>query len=292
MDFAAALHYAVRTLRKSPGFTALTIGILALGIGANTAIFRLVHTVLLRQLPYVRPADLVWIWSVRPDNRGPFNVPDFIDYRDRNRTLESIGAFAEISANLTGQGEPVRLQGLRASANLFRLLGVTAALGRTLEPEDDRPGAPAVIVLTYSLWKNRFGGDRQIVGRKLILNEAPYLVAGVLPRDFLFPKSSAEYAVPLVPDSDPSRTRRNSINFLRVVGRLKPGIGLRQADEDLTSIARQLRAEYPVANALKQAAQAVPLEEEILGAARGSLTIVVAAVSLLLLVVPLTSPIR
>jgi len=111
MDLTRDLRYALRTLRKTPGFTALTIAILTLGIGANTAIFSFVQAVLLQQLPYDRSGELVWIWSIRPDHRGPFNVPDFLDYRDRNRTFESIGAMAETSANLTGEGEPVRLQG-------------------------------------------------------------------------------------------------------------------------------------------------------------------------------------
>ena len=219
MDLARNLRYALRTLRKTPGFTALTIAILTLGIGANTAIFSLVQAVLLQQLPYERPADLVWIWSVRPDHRGPFNVPDFIDYRDRNRTLESIAAMAETNTNLTGEGEAVRLQGLRVSGNLFHLLGTTAVLGRTLEPADDRPDSPAVVVLAHAMWRNRFGGDPQIIGRKLVLNGAPYVVAGVLPAGFIFPKAAAEYAIPLAADSDPARAQRESINFLRVVGR-------------------------------------------------------------------------
>src|SRR5262245_55061548 len=131
MDFKGTLFYAVRTLKKTPGFSVMTILILAFGIGAHTAMFSLVQAVLLRALPCQSPHELVWAWSMRPDNRGPFNVPDFIDYRDRNRTLASIAAFAEVSANLTGQGEPIRLQGLQVSANLFRLLGTTAEVGRT-----------------------------------------------------------------------------------------------------------------------------------------------------------------
>ena len=223
MDLGRNLRYGVRTLRKTPGFAVLTIAILALGIGANTAIFSLVHAVLLRELPYQQPDRLVSAWSIRPDNRGPFNIPDFLDYRDRNRTLESIAALAETSANLAGQGEPVRLQGVRVSANVFQMLGTSAALGRTLEPADDRPGAAGVLVLTHAMWRNRFGGDPQIVGRKLILNGSPYLVVGVLPRDFIIPRATAEFAIPLAADSDPARTRRNSINFLRVIARLKPG---------------------------------------------------------------------
>jgi putative ABC transport system permease protein len=158
-------------------------------------------------------------------------------------------------------------------------------LGRTLELADDRPDSPAVVVLAHAMWRNRFGGDPQIIGRKLVLNGAPYVVAGVLPAGFLFPKAAAEYAIPLAADSDPARAQRESINFLRVVGRLRRGAGGKQAEADLSSIARQLRVEYPVANAMKLGVQLVPIEQEVLGAARQSLTIVVAAVSLLLLMV-------
>jgi putative ABC transport system permease protein len=285
MDFKRQLFYACRSLRKTPGFCLMVISIIAVGVGAHTAMFTLVRTVLLRPLPYRAPDQLVWAWSQRPDNRGPFNVPDFIDYRDRNRTLDSIAAYAEVNANLTGNGEPVRLQGLRVTANLFRLVGATAALGRTLEPEDDRADAPAAIVLTHMLWRTRFGGDPGIVGQELVLDGSAYTVAGILTPDFIFPKATAEYAVPLRADSDPARAQRISINRLRVIGRLKPGVSLRQAQDDLSFIARQLRSEYPVANSLKLGVQLVPLEAEILGVARESLAIVVAAVSVLLLIV-------
>jgi len=134
MGLRQNLRYGARTLRKTPGFTALTIAILALGIGANTAIFSLVHAVLLRQLPYQKPGDLVWAWSVRAANEGPFNISDFIDHR--NRTLASIAGLAEINASLTGKGEPVRVQGLRVSAGIFQMLGTNAMLGRTLQPDD------------------------------------------------------------------------------------------------------------------------------------------------------------
>ena len=142
-----------------------------------------------------------------------------------------------------------------------------------------------MVVLTHAMWRNRFGGDPQIIGRKLVLNGSPYVVAGVLPAGFIFPKAIADYAIPLAADNDPARAQRESINFLRVVGRLRAGVGVKQAEEDLTSIAHQLRAEYPVANAMKLAVQLAPIEQEVLGAARQSLTIVVAAVSLLLLIV-------
>src|SRR5262249_44396715 len=145
------LRYAVRALRKAPGFTIATVAVLAFGIGANTAIFSLVESVLLRELSYRDPARLVWNWSLRSDNRQTnFNLPDFLDYRNRNRTFDSIAAMAEIGATLTSEGEPVRLQGVRISANAFQMLGVGAAVGRPLQPDDDRPGAPAVLVASHA----------------------------------------------------------------------------------------------------------------------------------------------
>lgn len=280
------LRYAFRTLRKTPGFTFATIVIIGFGIGANTAIFSLVENVLARELPYHDPDRLVWTWSVRADSRQtPFNLPDFLDYSVRNRTLEWMSAVTDFGANLTGSGDPVRLQGVRVSATVFRLLGVSAALGRALEPEDDAPGALPVVVVSHALWMGRWGGDPGVIGCKVSLNGAPYTLVGVMPRDFLFPRLAAEFAVPLAPDNDPSRKVRNSTNFLRVIGQLKPGFTLHQAQEDLSDIAQQLRREYPRANASKLAVRVIPFENEILGSARDSLAIVLAAVSLVLILV-------
>ncbi|HEX4681194.1 MAG TPA: ABC transporter permease, partial [Gemmatimonadaceae bacterium] len=280
-----SVRYAARSLRRSPGFTFATIALLALGIGVNTAIFSLVDAVLLRELPYREPDRLVWLWSVRPENEGPFNTANFLDYRDRNRTLESIGAFAEVNTILTGAGDPVRLRGVRVTANLFQILGTSALLGRPLEPRDDRPDAPPVVVVTEAMWRERLGGDRDIIGRKLVLSGAPYAVVGVLPSTFVFPRATPDYATPMAADRDPARTNHGAINLLRVIGRLGPGVNAGQAQADLTNIARQLRVEYPQGNSLKIAVRVESLRDAVLGSARDSLEIVVAAVSLLLLVV-------
>jgi putative ABC transport system permease protein len=279
------VRYAVRGLRRSPGFAFMATLTLALGIGVNTAIFSLVDAVLVRELPYAQPDRLVWAWSVRPENEGPFGVADFIEYRDRHRSLASIAAYADTTAILTGSGDPVRLRGVRVSANMFQTLGASAGLGRTLEPSDDRADAPPVVVITQGLWRERLGGDPNVIGRKLVLNGSPYEVVGVLSSTFLFPRTTPDYATPLAVDQDPARTRRNSINLLRVVGRLRPGVDIGQAQADLTAIAQQLRRDYPLSNALKLGVHLVPLREAVLGAARGSLGVVLVAVSLLLLVV-------
>src|SRR5262245_56377229 len=255
------LRFALRSLRRTPGFALMATFTLALGIGVNTAIFSLVDAVLVRELPYAQADRLVWAWSVRPENEGPFNVADFLEYRDRNRTLTSIAAYAETTAILTEVGHPVRLRGLRATANLFHTLGASTVLGRTLEPRDDRAEASPVVVVTQALWRDRLGADRAVIGRKLVLNGAPYEVVGVLPSTFLFPRSTPDYVTPLAPDQDPARARRNSINLLRVIGRVNAGTGIGEAQADLTAIAQQLRRDYPLSNALKLGVHLVPLRD-------------------------------
>jgi putative ABC transport system permease protein len=215
------LRYAARMLLQKPGFTAVAVLALALGIGGNTAIFSLVNSILLRQLPFRQPEQLVWVSSRRPDSgKRPFSLPDFIDYRDQNQGLAGIAAFVNWSANLTDRGDPERLQGMRISANAFQLLGVEAMVGRALLPADDTPGQQHVVVLSYGLWQRRFGADPQLLGQTLTLNGAGYTVVGVLPPQFSFPYGEAELAVPLAPDADPWRGVRNSTNFLRALARL------------------------------------------------------------------------
>jgi putative ABC transport system permease protein len=212
------IRYSARMLWKSPGFTLNAVITLALGIGGNTAIFSLVNGILLRQLPFRQPEQLVWVSSRRVDpGKHPFNIPDFIDYRDQNQSLSGIAAFSNWSANLTNQGEPERLQGLRISANTFDMLGVDAVAGRALQPADDTPGQERVAVLGYRLWQRRFGADPKIVGKNLTLNGASYTIVGVLPPQFFFPIREAELAIPLAPEADPWRGERNSVNFLRAL---------------------------------------------------------------------------
>src|SRR5262245_32429828 len=172
---------AGRRLAKSPGFTAVALVTLALGIGANTALFSVVDTVLLRALPFAEPDRLYWIWSRHTStDRYPFQIPEFCDYRDQNRTLDGLAGFANWNANLTGDGPAERLPGLRVSDNMFELLGAGALLGRTLRTGDDVPGREKVVVLSHGLWQRRFGGDPGIVGRSLVLNGDSFEVVGVL----------------------------------------------------------------------------------------------------------------
>ena len=279
------LRYAIRTLGQSRAFTLATVLTLALGIGASTAIFSVVNAVLLRQLPFKHVGRLLWITGVRPERSdAPFSLPDFTDYRDNVRSLDSLSAIANWSANLTGQGDAERLQGLRVSANLFETLGIHAHIGRTLEPEDDRPRSPRTVVLGYALWERRFGSDPQIIGQPLTLNGESFTIVGVLPRTFQFPLREAELAVPLVPDADPWRLDRNSVNFLRLVGRLRLGTARLKAEAEMSALAKRLREQYPVPNARKMGVKSVFLGDRMVEEYRLALWVLLGAVVFVLLI--------
>src|SRR5882672_224996 len=174
------VRYGLRALRKTPAFTAGAIVTVALTVGATTAIFSVVYGVLLRQLPYRHVEQVFWIWSDQPGrDRTPFNVPDFIDYRDSTRTLSAFAGFFAHSANLSDEAAAERVQGVRATGNLFEVLGAHARVGRLLQPDDERPGAEHVVVLAEPFWVRRFGGDPAIIGRAIRLNSEEYTVVGV-----------------------------------------------------------------------------------------------------------------
>lgn len=283
--FWRELRYVARMLRQSPAFTLSVVLTLALGIGASTAVFSVVNAVLLRQLPFEHAGRLVWITGVRPERSdAPFSLPDFVDYRENVRSLDSISAIANWSTNLTGHGDAERLQGLRVSANLFETLGVRAYIGRTLEPQDDRPGSPRVVVLGYALWERRFGSNAKIIGQPVTLNGDTYIVAGVLHREFQLPTRDAELAVPLVPEADPWRLDRNSVNFLRLVGRTRTGTTREQAAAEMNTLARRLREQFPVPNARKMGVKLVALEERMVGEYRLALWVLLGAVVFVLLI--------
>jgi predicted permease len=279
------IRFATRSLCKNPGVTLAAIVTLTLGIGATTAVFSIVNSVLLRPLPFKDPDELVWIWSRRPDNnKAPFSLPDFLDHRDQNQTLEQIAAFGNTGLSLSGVERTDRLQALRVSANLFQLLGLRAAHGRLMNIQDDEPARRYVVVLTYECWQRRFASDSNIVGKSLILNGESYEVIGILPQNVSLPNPQAELAIPLAPDVDPLRTERSSVNFLRIIGRLKKGVTLRQAEADLTGIVEREREEYGDAYRKKTGINVVPLYEELVGASRTSLWILLGAVSLVLII--------
>src|SRR5262245_15581752 len=185
------LRYAIRLLLKQPGFTAVAVIALALGIGANTAIFSVVNAVLLRPLPFPEPQQLVNIWETNPQRgqlRGAVSYPNFADWRDQNQVFEKMSSYHEGDFVLTGMDEPVRLTGQVVNADLFPLLGVSPVLGRYFLTEEDQPGdAGRVVILSYRLWKGRFNSDPEIINRSLVLNGKNYNVVGVMPDGFQFP---------------------------------------------------------------------------------------------------------
>ena len=279
------LRYSLRVLTQKPGFTLTVVITLALGIGANTAIFSVVNAVLLRELPFKNPDQVMWVWSTRTDrDKAPFTLPDFLDYRDQNQTLDQIAAFSSIGLNLTGSEKAERLQGLRVSANVFELLGVDAAAGRLFVPDDDEPARRQVAVLSYESWQKRFGRNPQTVGKALTLNGETYTVIGVLPPRFTLPDREAELAIPLSPNVDPLREVRSSTNFLRAVARLKPGVTRQQAEADLTSIVGRQRQQFGDAYLTKTGARLVPIFEETVGSVRTALWVLLGAVGMVLLI--------
>jgi putative ABC transport system permease protein len=284
-SLARDVRGAARRLGKTPGFTLVALVTLALGIGANTALFSVVHAVLLRALPFKDPERLYWIWSRHTStDRYPFQLPEFCDYRDQNRSLDAVAGFANWNANLTGDGPAERLAGLRVSGTFFDLLGAGALLGRTLQPADDTPGQEKVVVLSHGLWQRRFGGNPKIVGTHLTMNGEPFMVVGVLERSFFFPIRDIELAVPLAPDKDPWRQNRDSTNFLRVLGRARAGVSRSQVTDDLGAIAARLQKEFPKSYVRKTGIMAVPYREELTRNFRQALFVLLAAVALLLFI--------
>ena len=224
------VRYSLRSLRKTPAFTLGAVVTVAVTVGTTAAIFSVVYGVLLRQLPYRNVERIFWIWSDQPGrDRTPFNVPDFIDYRDATRTLSGFAGFFAYSANLSDEAAAERVQGIRASGNLFDVMGVQARIGRLLQASDEQPGADRVVVLAESFWMRRFGGDDAIVGRAIRLNSEEYTVVGVLAAGFAMPVRDVEFVLPFSADRDPRRGARNSVNFIIGVGRLAERVSRPQA---------------------------------------------------------------
>jgi putative ABC transport system permease protein len=279
------IRYGVRSLLKRPGFTVIALIALALGIGANTAIFSLVNAVLLRPLPFAEPDRLVWMWGniKNGGNRASVSPLDFLDYRKENTTFEEFaGSFSiPVHLNLTGSGEPARLTAAGVTGNYFQALGVKPALGRTFLPENEKPGSDEVAVLSYGLWQKRFGGDADIVKKKVVLDGRVCDVIGVMPQDFSFPQN-AELWVPINFDISPGMKQRKA-HFLRPIGKLKPGVTIAQAQADTDAIARRLAEQYPDSNTGWNL-RLVSLREQLVGNTRPTLFILFGAVGFVLLI--------
>ncbi|HEV2492434.1 MAG TPA: ABC transporter permease [Terriglobia bacterium] len=278
------LRYGLRILARNPGFTAVAVVTLALGIGANTAIFSVVNTVLLRPLPYKDADRLVMVWSY--NRRRGFNTDqvsplDFADWRAQNHVFETIAASTDITYTLTGAGEPSLIIAYSFSADYFRTLGVMPLVGRTFVPEEEQPGKNHVAVLSYPFWQSRFGANRSIIGRTITLDGAPYTVIGVMPPGFQYPPVT-ELWTPLtvIPEAANDRAFR----YLRVIGRLKPGVTRSQAETEMNTIAHRLALEYPKTNQDDDATNIISLRLTISGDIRPALLVLMCAVGLVLLI--------
>ena len=277
------LRFGARMLLKQPGFTLIAVLTLALGIGANTAIFSIVNAVILRPFPYQAPERLVIIQE-RGNAGGGFSpsYPNFVDWRAQNTAFEAISAVrGNESFNFTGAGEPERLQGRLVSAEFFSLLGVKPLLGRDFHAEEDRPGATPAVILSYGLWRRRFGNDLSILGKQLTLNNLSYIVVGITPANFQY-GLEADVTVPIGLQAERFR-RRGADPGTDVVARLKPNVSQQQGETDLNMVAARLEQQYPESNKGRRVLL-TQLHESFVGAVRRPLLILLGAVGLVLLI--------
>src|SRR5688572_18852557 len=241
------LKLAFRTLGKNPGFTVVAIAALALGIGANATVFSLVNGILFKNLSFADSDKVLYIsaFNVKnPRNNSGLSFPDYQDLRSHVKSFEALGASNRTRANLSDDSRvPENFGGGRISANGFAVIAQQPILGRVFLPEDEKPGAPPVVILTYSLWENRYGKDPSIIGRQIRIDAAPATVIGVMPKGLAFPPE-AEFWQPLLPPATPNRQDR----YLTVFGKLGPGVDRPRAQAELATLAQGLAAQYPESN--------------------------------------------
>jgi putative ABC transport system permease protein len=279
------LRFGIRLFLKNPGFSAVAVLALALGIGANTAIFSVVDAVVFRPLPFDHPDRLVAVWEhdmKRGRDHDSVMAANYLAWKTRSQLFEEMSAHAGGSVSLTGLGDPERVRAARVTASLFPLLGVRPAVGRLFLPEEDQPGHQRVVVISNRLWKSRFGGDPEVVGRSIALNSQDYEVVGVTPAGFELPlNEDAEIWTPLVFTPEELTLRNN--HYLKVLARLKPGASMDQASAEMATIAAALESEYPNSNEATGAA-VFPLQAEIVGEIKKPLLIFLGAVAFILLI--------
>ncbi|HMF98773.1 MAG TPA: ABC transporter permease [Vicinamibacterales bacterium] len=276
------LRFAVRTFSKTRALTAVAVIALALGIGANTAMFSIVNAVLLRPLPYAEPDRLLQLYTSMPQFReASVSYPNFLDWKERSRSFELMAAYRGDTFNLTGQATPERLRGQMASADIFSTLGVKPMVGRIFSADEDRRGGAPVVVLTSNFWKTHFGGDPHVLGRSLTLSERLYTIIGVVPSDDVIWRR-ASIIVPIGQWAEPLFWNRGVGMGMRVLGRLKAGGSLSQAQAELNGIAAALAREYPTEDK-DRGIYAVSLRENLTGDVRTPLLVLLAAVGFVLL---------
>jgi predicted permease len=278
------VKYGVRSFAAKPGFTIFAIVVLALGIAANTSIFSLANAVLLRALPYANSDRLVMVWEDSTFYGFPEDTPspgNYNAWNTQNHTFDGMAAMRDTAPNLTGDGEPERLSGKRVTANFFSMLGVSPFMGSDFIPQEDQPGANRVAIISYGMWLTRFGADPQVVGKQIVLDNTNYVVKGVMPRGFQFEERDDEFWAPLGMSAETLQNRDN--HYLEVVGRLKPGTTLAQANAELWSIATHLQQQFPGTNA-HVSAYAAPLRDHLIGKLRQAIMLLLAAVVFVLLI--------
>ena len=281
------LRFALRVLRKSPGFTFVAVLTLALGIGANTALFSVVNGVLLNPLPFPNENRLVSMFQAKPDfPKGSISYPNFLDWRQDNRAFESIAAYRWSDNTVRGVGEPEEVHAQRVSATFFPILGVQPILGRNFSDDEDRRGASPTVILSEGWWKRKFAADPKVLGKSLDVDGAARTVIGVVPSSFrlnIQNFESADLYEPIGQEEDPKFHQRNSFWGTDAIGLLKPGVSLPQAREDMKRVNLGLAAVYPDINS-EIKANIIPLREEIVGGMRPILLVLFGAVSFVLLI--------
>jgi len=285
-------RYALRQLRKSPGFTAVAVLTLALGLGANSAIFSVIDAVLLRPLPFHAPSRLVIVKPTEPGRRDDIGVsyPTFLDWRAQNHVFEGLAVFRQDDFTLTRRGEPAHLTGAVVSANLFSMLGVPPAIGRDFTPEEDKPAATGrPIILSHSLWQNRFESDPKVVGQSLVLDGDTFAVVGVMPASFQFPvqRTPVEFWTTIALDSQtvngaPPMTAQRGAAYLDVIARLKPQVTAATAQTEMARIQDGLNRQYPENR--PKGISLVPEADAVVGDMRRGLFVLLGAVGLVLLI--------
>ena len=288
------VRYAIRALRKNPGFTAAAVLTLGIGVGATTTMFAVVQAVLLRPLPYAEPERLVRIFETNPIKHWTKNVAapaNYADWKAQNTVFENVAAYEAFSKEgsgasdvyLTGSGEPQGLKAMVVSGNLIRMLGVPPLMGRTFTDEETFEGQARVVVLSYGLWQSLFGGDRGVIGRTMMLNGRTYDVVGVMPPAFAFPGRDVQLWMPLAYAPSLFTTARRP-HWLRVVARLRTGVSLDRARQDMTAIAGRLERQYPDTNT-QMGVLLEPFHESLNGEQRPALLMLFSAVGVLFLIV-------
>ncbi|HTC87367.1 MAG TPA: ABC transporter permease [Bryobacteraceae bacterium] len=278
------LRYAWRTFLNNPGSTAVAIVILSLGIGANAAIFSVTNAILLRTLPYKDADHLVFVWANHLSRRsGRISPADFSDFRRSNQALDRIGAFLSQSSVLTGGEVPVRIETAAVSPNVFEILGLEPALGRSFGPDEDQPDRNHVAILSAGLWQRRFDRDPNILGKKLSLDSGSFTIVGVARPEFRLPGSQSELWIPYTPDPKDFVPSNRGVRVLNVLARLKPEISRERAQSEMRIVAARLANEYPDTNA-GFSVDLVPLREQLIGDIRPTLWMLTAAVVAVLLI--------